>query len=65
MIYFATRYKIIKDNASLSGRGALSQWPYFNAMDDLLAGDPAIVPEAVETCFPVGTSYVVGEVFSI
>ena len=61
MISFVTRYKIIKDNANLSGRGALNQWQYYNVMDDMLARDPAIIPLVVETTN--GMSYVVIEVF--
>lgn len=64
-MFFATRYKIIKDKASQGGRGAPRKWPYFSAMDDMLAGDPAVVPEAVEKCFPVGTSYVGEKCFPV
>ena len=57
MILFVTRYKIIKGNANLSGRGTLNQWQYFNIMDEMLTKDPAIIPPAVETCFNNGMAY--------
>lgn len=48
--FLPLRYKVLKDNASLSGRGAMKQWVHFNAMDDLLGGDPSVLPIAVESC---------------
>lgn len=60
MDLFPLRYKTIKDNNKLSGRGAVKQWQYFTAMDDLMAGDPSVYPRSIET-----TSTVVGTLLLI
>ena len=46
------RYKIIKDNNKLSGRGSEDQWPYYDVMDDLMTGDPPVVPLSLESSLP-------------
>ncbi|XP_045105105.1 uncharacterized protein LOC123500452 [Portunus trituberculatus] len=38
------RYKIIKDNSKLSGRGTDEQWPFYDVMDSFMAGDPSVQP---------------------
>ncbi|KAK4315704.1 hypothetical protein Pmani_013103 [Petrolisthes manimaculis] len=48
------RYKIIKDKSSLSERDAVKQWQYFTAMDDVFAGDPAVVTLVVDSSLPMG-----------
>ena len=53
-IFFAIRYKIIKEKASQSGSGAPRPWIYYTAMDDMMAGDPAICPLVVEQSIPHG-----------
>ncbi|KAK4328554.1 hypothetical protein Pmani_001031 [Petrolisthes manimaculis] len=46
------RYKTIKNNATLSGRGAMKQWQYFYVMDDLFIKKPATQPKVVEGTDP-------------
>ncbi|KAK4298469.1 hypothetical protein Pmani_029189 [Petrolisthes manimaculis] len=46
------RYKTIKDNATLSGRGAMKQWQYYHVMDDLFVKKPATQPRVVEGTDP-------------
>lgn len=53
-VVLTTIYRLIKDNAALSGRGVVKQWPYFAAMDDLFAGDPTAMPLVVESTIPMG-----------
>jgi len=37
------RYKIIKDKNGRTGHGR-SSWVYFDVMDEMMRGDPAITP---------------------
>ncbi|XP_047494516.1 uncharacterized protein LOC125042726 [Penaeus chinensis] len=48
------RYKIIKDNAKLSGRGSDTQWPFFEAVDEVLGRDPSVIPVANESSLMIG-----------
>lgn len=54
-VFYNPRYKIIKDNANLSGRGALKQWPFYGAMEELMGRDPSIMPSSVEASLPIRT----------
>lgn len=64
VVFFTTRYKIIKDNSTLSGRGAVKQWQYFGAMDDLFDGDPTVVPLALVSSLPMGTLQLINVVLT-
>ncbi|XP_045107560.1 trihelix transcription factor ASIL2-like [Portunus trituberculatus] len=50
------RYKLIKDKASKTGQGAMRPWQFFNAMDDLLSGDPTIRPIALKSSLPFAST---------
>lgn len=54
LFVIATRYKIVKDNAKLSGRDAGKQWQYFAAMHDVFAGDPTVLSISVESTTSLG-----------
>ena len=56
IVSFATSYKIIKDKATQRGRAAPRKWPYYDILEDMLAGDPAVVPLSTEQSVSVGTS---------
>lgn len=64
MVFFAARYKVVKEEVTQSEEGTPITWTYFSAMDDLLPRQPAVAQEVVELV-PDGTLYVVGEVFSL
>ncbi|XP_047482036.1 uncharacterized protein LOC125034307 [Penaeus chinensis] len=51
---YKAQYKIIKDNAKLSGRGSDTQWPFFEAVDEALGRDPSVIPVAKGSSLMIG-----------